>query len=92
MLYVWSYYVNYYHSKQKQFMQFYIHNTIWTPLCTIIPFHPIMNAIIYYKYPKELNSHHWALLYALFALLVIVLVKRDNHIVERHPFTAVYFK
>ena len=51
--FVWRHYAIYYHQIQKQFIKFFIHK-IWTPLCTIISFPSVINAITNGMYTKEL--------------------------------------
>ena len=72
-------------------MQIYIHDTIWTPLYTIISFQKIMNMILYHISSKELHRHCGALLYAIITLVVITLVKEYSHNIKHHPFTPVSF-
>ena len=46
--YVCSPHSIYYYLIIKAILQLYIHNTIWTPLGTIISFQTVMNVIMYY--------------------------------------------
>ena len=73
----------------KQYLQFYIHDTIWRYLPNIISFPSVMNVIMYITY-TELHWHHWTPLNANITLLVITFLKRYGHIGKHHPFSAIY--